>query len=73
MIKILEAESYRVCNHCTSDKNVLNINIRYKRTNSGTQIALCERCANDLMNKLYEVLKENSVDMRGEQDDSISD
>jgi len=58
MIKILEAESYRRCNHCTSDKDVFNINIRYKGTNSGTQIALCKVCANDLKNKLSDVLEE---------------
>lgn len=47
MIIVEKAESYRTCGSCGSDEDVINITILRKvgRTKQGSQIALCESCA----------------------------
>ena len=44
------AESYRCCNSCNSNDGVINITalMHVGRTTQGTQIALCESCAQKL-------------------------
>ena len=51
-VMVERAESYRTCGSCTSDKNVVNITIlrRVGQSQQGTQIALCEDCARQLVN-----------------------
>lgn len=46
-VKVENAESYRTCGSCGSEDNVINITILRQVGHSlqGTQIALCESCA----------------------------
>lgn len=55
MIKIEKSEPYRVCNVCYSIDHVYNVTFFYEGTNSGTQIALCEKCMAELSDKICEV------------------
>lgn len=55
MIKIEKAESYRICSHCYSKNDVMNINIRYQCTNTGTQITLCKECCESMVNEIRRV------------------
>ncbi len=45
-----KAESYRCCNSCGSNDEVIEITalMRVGKTKQGTQIALCESCAQKL-------------------------
>lgn len=47
MVIIEEAEPYRTCGSCGSDEDVINITVlrMVGRSKQGTQIALCESCA----------------------------
>lgn len=47
MVTIEGAESYRTCGSCGSDEDVINITVLRKvgRSTQGSQIALCESCA----------------------------
>lgn len=49
-LKIEIAESYRCCNSCNSNDEVINITalMPVGKTTQGTQIALCESCAQKL-------------------------
>ena len=52
------AEPYRCCNSCNSNDGVINITalMRVGKTRQGTQIALCESCAQMLrlaLNSIY--------------------
>lgn len=58
MIEIEKSEPYRSCNVCYAIDHVYNITFRYEGTNSGTQIALCDKC----MQKLFEKIREVSDD-----------
>ena len=44
------AENWRTCNGCGSKENVVNITVlrRTGKSKQGTQIALCESCAQKL-------------------------
>ena len=52
MIEIEKAESYRSCNVCHSIESVCNFTFWAEGTNSGTQISLCKKCAEVLINKI---------------------
>lgn len=52
MITVENAESYRTCNVCYSEKGVKNILFRYEGTNGGSQIALCGKCIAKLVDLL---------------------
>ena len=54
MIEIEKAEEYRCCNVCNSQQKVFNITFWTNKTNSGTQVALCEKCLNELKIKIAE-------------------
>lgn len=53
-IAVTNAEKYRTCHVCASDKNVLNIKfVRVlKDVSYGTEIALCRDCVRELKLKL---------------------
>ena len=48
------AESYRCCNSCGSNNDVLNITalMKFRQGKQGTQMALCSKCAEDLQSCL---------------------
>ena len=52
MIQVKNAEDFRICNICCSKKNVKNITFLYDGTKQGSQVALCEKCINELLNKI---------------------
>lgn len=59
------AESYRCCNSCNSSDGVINITalMHVGKTIQGTQIALCESCAQKLrfaLNNRYGVFDDVS-------------
>ena len=55
MIEIEKSEPYRSCNVCYAIDHVYNITFLYEGTNSGTQIALCDKCMKELTKKICEV------------------
>ena len=59
MIEIENAENFRCCNVCYSQKNVYNVTFRYNATNSGTQVALCKKCLKDLTEKIRNLVYES--------------
>lgn len=48
MISIEKADKYDSCNCCFSKEKVIHI-IFQNRTGHGTAVALCDKCAKDLM------------------------
>ncbi len=54
MITVEKAESYRCCNSCSSNDGVIEITalMPVGKTKQGTQIALCDKCMRDLVNKI---------------------
>lgn len=52
MIIVENAEDYRICNVCYSEKGVKNVVFRYEGTNGGSQIALCGKCIAKLVDLL---------------------
>ena len=56
MIEVINAKSYRCCNCCGSNKNV--IEIYFRMNGQGTGIALCEYCAKSLLVILEQKYKE---------------
>lgn len=46
-VKVEIAENWRTCNSCGSNEDVVNITVlrRTGKSKQGTQIALCESCA----------------------------
>ena len=52
MIEITEAENYRECNVCHSNKEVKNISFWTDGTKTGVQIALCKGCRIELLKHL---------------------
>ena len=55
-IIVEKAESYRTCNSCSSNNNVVNITalLKFHNGTQGSQIALCEECAKKLLIQLQE-------------------
>lgn len=62
MIEIEKSEPYRVCNVCYSIDHVYNVTFFYEGTNSGTQMALCDKCMKELSKKIREVKNETDRD-----------
>ena len=58
-LKIEIAEPYRRCNSCNSNDGVINITalMHVGKTTQGTQIALCESCAQCLRLQLQDRYK----------------
>ncbi|MBR5312834.1 MAG: hypothetical protein IKU40_08150, partial [Clostridia bacterium] len=52
MIEVHKAKSYRCCNCCGSQDDV--IEIYYRMNWQGTGVALCKKCTNELINKISE-------------------
>lgn len=54
-VEVNKAPCYRCCNSCSSSKDVVEINSKLRLFNStqGTQIALCKKCATELVKLLY--------------------
>lgn len=57
MIQIELAEHYKRCAICTKKENVYNIIFRYKETNQGTRVTLCDNCLKELKYRIEEVIR----------------
>lgn len=54
MIRVEDAESYRMCNSCGSNRGVINVTtiMQLRYSQQGNQIALCKDCAKTLRDEL---------------------
>lgn len=52
MIVVEKAEKFRICNVCCKSNDIYTIIFRYEGTNTGTQIALCNKCVANLVETL---------------------
>ena len=55
MIAVEKADRFRSCNVCGSREVVHEFTFWGNNTNSGTQVALCKKCAEDLIKKIQVV------------------
>ena len=58
-VMVEKAESYRCCNSCGSNEDVINITtlMSVGRTKQGTQIALCRQCTEEMVAYVKPYLK----------------
>jgi len=52
MISIEPAQTFKVCNACYTKAPIYNLVFRYEGTNSGTQVTLCDKCLEELSQKI---------------------
>ena len=71
MIEIKKAEQSRCCNCCNSNQDVYNVTFWQNETNSGTQVALCKKCMDEL-GKLARLIEPEDNKNDGDSDDLIS-
>lgn len=71
MIEIKKAEQSRCCNCCSSKQDVYNVTFWQNETNSGTQVALCKKCMDEL-GKLARLIEPEDNKNGGDSDDLIS-